>query len=334
MASATHQSLNSNRLDSAYLQAGGFSQANQRRKQRLTDQHGRKYFAVIEIRSGDPVGPIEPMFQAPLVTPAMYLRKHPDAEKPNDVVIDYARWIQDLETAHADRLKRGRELARKHLGSAYDPAEPFPVEIEDLLGPAPQPVEPVYAAMQGNRWVLGYSRRVDLKLAGFFEVEQLNARRGVNLDKYDFRDNDSDTARYADPEASPLRVAAPNLGTSRSTRGEEFDYERAAQGIDDGLDDLDMQLDEDDELEAQFDRDATGGQRVPVGNPPKGQAPKTLRAPSTKHPGVDGEKDRPGKSAPTVAVGAKAKARSHKKRPPAPTAPTAPPDDDELPPAA
>jgi hypothetical protein len=274
------------RMDSAYLQEGGFSQAKQRRNQRLTDNHGRKYFATIEIRSGDPVGPVQPMFQAPLAVPPMYMRKHPDPDRPNEVVIDYRRWITDIEGAHTDWEKRGRELSRKTFGSAYDPTQPaFKQEILDLLGERPQPVEPVYAAMQGNRWVLGFTRIVDARLERFFTPAQLNPQ-AIDFSKYDFRDEigAGGESEWSAAETSSTEVVEDlSVGSSAA----EFDYDAAAAAAgDDGLDDLEMKLDEDEALERQFDREHTGGQRVPVGRSPKGRTPEPLR-PSTRHPSAE-----------------------------------------------
>lgn len=292
-----HSHMISNRLDSAYLQQGGFSQANQRRNQRLTDQHGRRYFAIIEIRSGDPVGPIEPMFDAPLKVPQMYLRKSPDIDAPTQLIIDYPRWIEDLTSARVEWERRGRELSRKQFGSAYDPTKhQFKQEILDILGPPPQPVEPVHAALQGNRWVLGFTRRVDARLAQFFDAPE---ERGLEIDysRYDFRDDvdavDDEEHEAERAVASPVNVppAAPNgARPTPAPRGSSspagFDYEAAAARIPDGPsdDDLAMRLDEDDELEAQFRRQGeTPTERVSVA-PEAALRPKPKRSYHKKKP--------------------------------------------------
>lgn len=172
---------------SRYKQEGNFSQAKQRRGQMFRDQHGRRYFASIEISTGDPCGLIEPQFHAPLAVPHMYLERSPDEMRPYDLIVNYARWEADIQTERATWEKEGRQRAMKLHGDAYDPTKPFSAQVLDIIGPPPQAIEPIIAARQGNSWVLGLSTKVDLRLASFFEPEQLDADFRARNEP-DFRD--------------------------------------------------------------------------------------------------------------------------------------------------
>jgi hypothetical protein len=224
------------------------SQAKKRRGKRLIDRHRRGWFATTEIKTGDPVGMIEPQFQAPLIPPQVYLRLYPEAaSRPNDLIIDYDRWIADNMRARKARLDKAREIARKHFVDAYDPNKPIATWILDLVEPEPEPLEPIIAAKQGNRYVLGLTKRVDERLAHFFAPKE--SPMDADLARYDFRD-------------------APDA----SAEGVEGDED---EGFDPVVDDeLEAELDEADALEAQFDREHIGGQRVPVATTPKGRAPR------------------------------------------------------------
>jgi hypothetical protein len=169
--------------------AGNFSQAKQRRNQMFRDQHGRKYFASIEIKTGDPCGVIEHQFDAPLRVPAMYLEKSRDPERPYDLHINYTRWKSDIRAAREEWERDGRDKSRKAYGTAFDPSKPFTPEILEQIGPAPQAVEPVIAAEQGNSWVLGLTTKIDPRLYDFFadEIEKTKP-----IAEPDFRDLDAE----------------------------------------------------------------------------------------------------------------------------------------------
>lgn len=206
------------------------SQAKKRRGQRLVDQHGRPWFANIELKSGDPVGQIEPLFQAPLIPPQMFLRKSSDMNRPNDLEIQYARWIEDNASTRATRDAKGREVSRKMFNTEYDPTKPFSQTVLDMIGEEPDPIEPIIAASQGNRFVLGLSDRDVHGLAKFLIPKDRRAI-GTDYSKYDFRD-------------APV-----------SNRDEEWDLEEElppGSGVDAEA------------LEEELDPHALGGQRVPV----------------------------------------------------------------------
>jgi len=205
---------------------GDWSQRNQRNTMQMQDQHGRPWFATIEIKTGDPCGLIEAQFQAPLVPPQEYLRRVP--RKPYDLHIDYTAWKQDIRTARADWEREGRQLARKLHGSAYDPRKAFSIEVLEMIGEAPSAIEPVIAAEQGNSWVLGLTSTVDMRLVQFFEPEQIDPDYSTEPEG-DFREALED---QVDPNAEGgKRVAVrPKAPRSGQTPWQQFVAEQMKQG--------------------------------------------------------------------------------------------------------
>lgn len=189
------------------------SQAKKRRGQRLVDQHGRPWFAVIELKTGDPVGQIEPQFQAPLVPPQVYLRKSRDENRPNDLVIQYEAWIDENLTRREELNARAREISRKMFGTAYDPTKSFAPDVLEALGEYPEPVEPIIAAYQGNSYVLGLTTVVDERVAQFFLAKEKPTRAKL-LDRYDFRDEPG----TLDPEALEEELDPHATGGTRVPR--------------------------------------------------------------------------------------------------------------------
>lgn len=136
---------------------GDVPSTDQRRKRAYaiyTDQHGRAWGAVIENKTGDPAGPMEPQFSAPLRPMDKYITVN---SARRQVVIRYADVIRDIEEANADWDLALREYARKNYGTkAPEAIANPPADLLDLVGPRPKERrEPWEAAMQGNKWVLG-----------------------------------------------------------------------------------------------------------------------------------------------------------------------------------
>jgi hypothetical protein len=122
---------------------------------RFTDQHGRKWFGSIEIRSGYPIR-VTPQFESPLRVPPRYMAYDPN--EPNLITIDYERWVSDLEAAHQrweDQLRKG--AIKFYAEKAPEAIKNPPAVLLDAVGTKPQPVEPILAALSGNKWVLGLS---------------------------------------------------------------------------------------------------------------------------------------------------------------------------------
>lgn len=121
-----------------------------------TDQHGRPWGAVIENKTGDPCGPLEPQFQAPMMPNDKYITINSRQRK---VFIRYEEILKDIEDADNDWDTQLRDWARKTYGTAAPAAiKNPPPELLDIVGPKPRErKEPWEAAMQGNKWMLGLS---------------------------------------------------------------------------------------------------------------------------------------------------------------------------------
>jgi hypothetical protein len=208
-----------------------WSQRNQRREggQFFRDQHGRRYHSEIELKTGHPCGPLVPQYRAPLVVPQQYLTLSNDPENPTLLTVNYVKWEADARGARRDWEQEGRARALKMYGDAYDPRKPFGQDVLDIIGPAPSAVEPIIAARQGNSWVLGLTDRIDLRLAKYFEPEQLDPQfrpeepdftdRAEQIDDLDVLDDDEDARkekiRAQDRERKRLkRDAQKNAATA------------------------------------------------------------------------------------------------------------------------
>jgi hypothetical protein len=66
--------------------------------------------------------------------------------------------------------------------------EHYPFKLTQIVGLAPNPIEPIAAAMQGNSWILGLSDTVDPRLAKF--VTQPTSEEALLADLPDFSDLD------------------------------------------------------------------------------------------------------------------------------------------------
>lgn len=148
----------------ATVQVGPKNQKGQpgaRRYQLYWDQHGRKYGANIENKTGDPTGGIDRIgWSAPLLCEQKYLEVQHDPDTglaiPGRLHINYEAWIRDVARQREDYLERLGFFAQAIYGEKAGEAikKPTP-ELRRLLKIEPQAVEPIYAAMKGEPWVLG-----------------------------------------------------------------------------------------------------------------------------------------------------------------------------------
>jgi hypothetical protein len=131
-----------------------------RRFQMFWDQHGRKYGANIEIKTGDPTAGIERIgWSAPLLCEQKYLEVTKDSDGttiPGRLTVNYEAWIRDVAQQRQDHLERLGFFAQALYGEKAGAAikQPTP-ELRRLLKSDPAPVEPIYAAMKGDPWILG-----------------------------------------------------------------------------------------------------------------------------------------------------------------------------------
>ena len=193
-------------------QGDNWSQADLRRPAIYQDQHGRKWSATVEKRSGYPVGMLQCMQRTPSGQMPPWL---PDqryfvfsSENQTHLTIDYPALLRERTQAQADYLKECASVATARDWPVPAKGEKVDHRILAIVGKAPYPVEPVAAAMQGNRWILGLTDTVDPRLEPFVavptETEQLLA------DLPDFSDLEDEPEPVAErPARRPHRRVNP-----------------------------------------------------------------------------------------------------------------------------
>ena len=135
------------------------SQADTRGLGEFTDQHGRVWEANTENKTRHPCGPYRPTFEAPFYPFNNYM----DVKGTNRVVIQYQRWLDDLDTANAEYDQTLRNYAFQMYG---DQAAQFindpPSELIALAGERPMrvPREFIEASQAENKWILGFTPNV------------------------------------------------------------------------------------------------------------------------------------------------------------------------------
>jgi hypothetical protein len=171
------------------------SQAKQRRFVRFTDQHGRKLGVNIELMTGAPTGHWT-YPDAPVSPPAHCLKISQDPDDPFKVFIDYDRIIREAREA-MEEYERAREKV------LFDKPDMKEIAIEHEIGKRPHPVEPWIAAKQGDKWTLGLTNRVNVKVAGILEQYRQLRRRAV-WEEVDFASEDNYAAieEAVDPKAT------------------------------------------------------------------------------------------------------------------------------------
>ena len=195
------------------------SQYETRETRIFRDQHGRRWTCRVEKRSQQPVGRWSAVdFTAPLDVPGEYMSIVATEDGTNQVQIDYARWVDVLEAAHREYADRERKLLQTKFDADWHQyVNDVPPEIRQFLGPRPDPVEPVVAAMQHNSWVLGLSTRVDLRVAPFLTVPEPIKP----VSRYgDFSDAALDAEEDADPDAVGGKVVPVKRGPGRPRKDE------------------------------------------------------------------------------------------------------------------
>lgn len=235
-------------------------QEENRRYEEFADKHGRLYGANVEITTGDPcevlkpcgwTAPLLPWAKGFLIPPEdpQILKMVPRRERARrgySIEIDYKVWLEKWDASMERWQKRLRDYALamtkgQSQVTAFELMQNPTNELLVEVGPKPfPPREFIVAAAAGNRWALGLAEEIPLKarpiLDAIAPAFALRARRPVS-------DN------FEDPFA-----------------------EDGAEYVDDDEDELEPDLkladplsEEVEDLEDQFDPEATGGKRVPVG---------------------------------------------------------------------
>lgn len=153
------------------------NQPDQRREDYFQDQHGRFWYATVEVKTGDPVGGLYPVdgWQAPTGPSWCRGRFRPDSKylvirrergKPATLFVDYDQWEEDWRVGLSEWQASIRDLAATSAGTgglAVEWLKKPPKEILALVGHGPQrkiPLAMIRAMKQGNRWALGLTDTV------------------------------------------------------------------------------------------------------------------------------------------------------------------------------
>lgn len=132
-----------------------------RRYQRFRDQHGRRLGAMIEMKTGDPCGLIEPIgWKAPWLPEMKYCEVQKDEEGVVEVgklYWNYSRMLADARRERQDFDERTAFFASAMYGEqAGKMIKQPPAELRRLMRGEPTHPELVVAAMKGDRWILGF----------------------------------------------------------------------------------------------------------------------------------------------------------------------------------
>lgn len=175
-------------------------QPSTRRSARFIDtNHGRRWSAIIDKRSGGTIGKMQPLgWRAPWMPDQSFFRFSED--DPTRFTIDYQAMLDSRLAAHEQWNAEFRSTALKRGWSPDDPEKMN--SLIELIGPKPLPVEPIVAAMQGNSWILGLSQKVDERVERFLPKKVNRVEKAVQ--SMDFRDESEPVTgeidRYAEYE--------------------------------------------------------------------------------------------------------------------------------------
>lgn len=176
-------------------------QEEQRRPETFVDQHGREYFANVELKTGDPCEVLQPRFKAP-TEPAWFRKmlmppvddlaivkmvpRLQRARKGYQVFIDYDAWLAKTDERDEEWDARLRDLARRMSGGldVLNIVKNPPPELVHYIGRKSFPPRVLIEAMKaGNPWALGLSATVPAKAVALLaDLEsQITGRRRRQL---------------------------------------------------------------------------------------------------------------------------------------------------------
>lgn len=211
-----------------------------RRYQRLHDQHGRLWGCVIELKTGDPSGPIdllEPR-KAPIMPPPAHMKV--DSQRDYGVLtIDYQGWRAERERAWDQYNQRLTLVAQDMYADdvVASKIEDPPPALIARVGLPPERIEPVLAAEAGDEWVLGLTTERPDWADLFFPPERqpTPTSRTSELAFLDFKKQDKQEGKEGPTSEFPAYVKGAGRGAALWTLsdGSEFkgtkDEARAAE---------------------------------------------------------------------------------------------------------
>lgn len=186
-------------------------QAKARKYQYFRDQHGRRYGAPVEIRTGDPCGPWEPQFVAPLAPNPDFMRIVKDEDGRSSIVIDYDGWIAEIQQRLVNWQREVRKAMIARHREKYTAEMRIDADVYDLPTTGPEPsigprwipgtVKPLVAAKAGNKWTLGLSTVDDPRVSRFL-AQDVDAEDEDFATDYSEFEKALDLEEAVDPDAT------------------------------------------------------------------------------------------------------------------------------------
>jgi hypothetical protein len=181
------------------LTGSAHDQAAQRRGATLTDDWGREWSAVIDKKTGDPIGSITPKgWSAPWRPDQAYMR--PDPDNARRLIIDLERALSDALEAHEEWNEAWvRTAAARNIDPNDDRNQGV---LHQLVGAKPAAWQPIKAALDGNRWILGFTQKPDARLIPYLASKR-NKVQSVLPTLESFADDDLETRLAIEEEHDP-----------------------------------------------------------------------------------------------------------------------------------
>lgn len=140
-----------------------------RRYQRFRDQHGRRYGAMIELKTGDPTCSIDPIGtkdSPPWTAPFMPDQKYLEVKRDEDGNVEVGQLVWNYKAMLRD-ARQERKLSDDRIeffaqamfgeGAGEAIAHP-PPQLRRYMKDRPKAPQIIVAAMKGDPWVLGFEK--------------------------------------------------------------------------------------------------------------------------------------------------------------------------------
>lgn len=164
------------------------------------DQHDRLWDGLVEKRSGHPTGNLSLRHKTPLGNRPPWEPDQGylvlDKDDPTAINIDYERMLTDRLAAREEWNKHGVDVASARSWEIPESKDeygyyPFAERIVAVIGKRPASWVPVKAAMDGNRWILGFTDSVDERIEPF--VTRVTTRQNLTEALPSFASGDEET---------------------------------------------------------------------------------------------------------------------------------------------
>jgi hypothetical protein len=205
------------------------TQAN-RRPATLTDQHGREWFAEMDLKSGFPVGLVRLRHRTPKGNGVPWKPEQGylvfTRHDPHKVRIDYDTMLAERLAAHDAYHKQAIREANARGWEVPQEGGPYAPQILELIGSPPHPWQPIKAAMDGNSYILGFTDVVDSRLEPFVRKETRVEKLVKGLPSFADEGADPIPPEQEDDDEEQERIAAQveamrtKGGRVRNTKGQ------------------------------------------------------------------------------------------------------------------